>query len=133
MYSSIPFYIPTVKTIQREYGRCQRIGNPEERSLKLSSILTDLKRTDKDRYAFEIEELYLHIVYTALFVSDTPLPKGDAIEPNELLSRYQMLKQSPGYQALKKHDARKSKIDKYILDLEEKIKASSETSASLLR
>ena len=124
MSAHFSLYVSDVTELRKRYGRCQRITDANEKSAELSKILSELKAIDKNNcsedkkisFAFEVEEIQLHILYTA-FNSKT-LPQEHEISLAELTKRYQDLVHSPGYKELKPWEARKQKIDRYLAKLE---------------
>lgn len=136
MSAHFSFYDSEVRRLRRDYGRCQRINDANEKSAELSKILSELKAIDKNNcsedkkisFAFEVEEIQLHILYTA-FNSKT-LPQEHEISLAELTKRYQDLVNSPGYQKLKPWEATKQKIDRYLAALNSKLEQPQELSLS---
>lgn len=133
---SAHFYDSKVQTLRKRYGRCQKITDANEKTAELSNILSELKAIDKNNcsedkkisFAFEVEEIQLHILYTA-FNSKT-LPQEHEISLAELTKRYQDLVNSPGYQNLKPWEATKQKIDRYLAALNSKLEQPQELSLS---
>jgi hypothetical protein len=120
MSAHFSFYDSEVSDLRKRYGRCQRITDANEKTAELSKILSELKAIDKNNCSedkrFEVEEIQLHILYTA-FNSNT-LPKEHEISLAELTKRYQDLVNSPGYKKLKPWEAKKQKIDRQLSKLE---------------
>jgi hypothetical protein len=123
MRNRVPFYRSQFVSLETAYLDCQDIPEPEERSLKITKILTQLEAIDKNScpendqalFAFKVEALQLDILYTA-FNSKTIL-EGHEINLAKLTERYQELANSSGYHNLKPWDVKKQKIDSCLLEL----------------
>ncbi len=123
MYAGVSFYISRLEILKTEYMDCREMRTPEEKSLELGRILTQLQAINKHdcpenkkvSFAFEIEEFQLHILYMA--ISKKLLLEGHEVSSEELLARYSKLTNSSVYQELKPWDAKKQKIDRYISNL----------------
>lgn len=136
MSAHFSFYNSEVKALRIRYGRSKRITEADKKSIELADILSRLKAIDKNNcsedkkasFAFEVEEIQLHILYTA-FKSNT-LPKEHEISLVELTKRYQDLVCSPGYQKLQPWEATRQKIDRSLVALNSKLENSQELSLS---